>query len=228
MTVPVITSVSPSSGLGGTIVEVHASGGGFTAFAPTAVYFGSVLAPPSTFGGLNIPAVEVFVINDGLLMANAPSVIYPAQGVCDITVVGTGGTTSIVAADEFNLKGAFPPYVCYLGGPVVYSSVSPFQTVGNVETGGSSKLANPSGIAIPPLIVVDVVGTVVADKESNSFGLPPQGVAYYGSDFSQEALRRFVENYLLGSFLGTNAAGSGVGLNLVNLTANGIQFVWVG
>jgi hypothetical protein len=91
---PAVTGVSPATGTTAGGVVVGITGSGFT--AATGVSFGSVAASAFT------------VVNDGLVVAEAPA---EAAGTVDITVSTPSGTSATGSADHFVYTAAAAPAV---------------------------------------------------------------------------------------------------------------------
>lgn len=106
---PAVSSVSPASGPAAAGTSVTINGSGFS--GASAVYFGT------------IPAVAFTVVSDSRITATAPASPYPTENVLTgVTVVGPGGSSAPVTADQFEWTP--PPAAPGPGAPVV-TGVSP-------------------------------------------------------------------------------------------------------
>jgi hypothetical protein len=102
VTVPTVTSVSPTAGplVGGTVVTITG-----TSFAgASTVYFGT------------IAATAIYVASSTQIQAVAPA---ESAGMVDVTVVGAGGTSGVVATDHYTYAPIpVVTSVAPLGGPL--------------------------------------------------------------------------------------------------------------
>ena len=89
-TLPVITSVSPTTGAAGTVVTI--TGTGLT--GATAVMFGTISATPTS-------------VSDTQIVVTAPTGV---SGAVDITVVTPSGTSAVVASARFTFPGSTSTY----------------------------------------------------------------------------------------------------------------------
>ena len=154
--VPVVTGISPSSGLpeGGTTVTL--TGSGFT--GASAVHFGST------------SGVNAVVVRDTQLTVISP----PGTGVVDVTVTGAGGTSSTAAADSFAygapvVTGITPADGPPTGGTVVTVSGDNLTGATAVNFGSTLGL-NLVMISNTQLTVVSPPGTGVVDLTITGVG----------------------------------------------------------
>jgi hypothetical protein len=133
---PTVTSVSPTSGILGTLVTIH--GTGFTSTG-SRVQFGTAYSP------------SVSYVSSTKLTATAPA----GSGTINVTVTTSGGTSARSSADHFtylapSVSGVAPPY----GYPT-----NSLQVLGsNIATGASVVFG---GIA-SPLVVMNSSGKLTA------------------------------------------------------------------
>ena len=136
---PTVTAISPSAGAPGGGLAVTVTGTGFT--GATTVSFGSA---PASFT----------VSSNTSLTATAPA--GAAKSVVDVTVTGPGGTSNVVAADEFTygpvVTSVSPTTCSHLGGATITIKGAGFTGATAVSFGGTP---------ISSAITVNAAGTQI-------------------------------------------------------------------